>query len=203
MWEYGSVSISTNQWLDRLRADDPIARDELITHACDRLRQLTRSMLRSFDRLRRWEQTDDVLQNAVLRLHRSLAKVQPESSQDFFRLAALHIRRALIDLSRHYFGPRGMGRHQLSGMGGEGDRPLECSELTDEPSQLQGWTEFHTAVDELPVPEGRVFSLRWFGGMKTSEIAAVERISERTVKRRWRRASLLLYRACGGEMPGE
>ena len=55
--------------LDRLRAGDASARDELLTMACERLRRLARKMLRGYPGVRRWEQTDDVLQNATLRLH--------------------------------------------------------------------------------------------------------------------------------------
>ena len=53
--------------LDRLRA----ARDELIAVAADRLRLLTHQMLRKLPDVHRWEQTDDVMQKAVLRLCRT------------------------------------------------------------------------------------------------------------------------------------
>ena len=52
---------------------------EVIGRSCERLRQLAHRMLKNYPRLRRWEQTDDVLQNAMIRLHRSLAEVKPES----------------------------------------------------------------------------------------------------------------------------
>ena len=67
-------------WLDRLQAGDASgfeeARAEIVNHACDRLEKLTRRMLRNYPRVRRWEQTGDVLQNAMLRLHRSLEAVR-------------------------------------------------------------------------------------------------------------------------------
>ena len=62
------------------------ARDEIITHTCERLRMRTRQMLRSFPSVSRWSQTDDVLQNAMLRLHRSLTQVKPESPRQFYGL---------------------------------------------------------------------------------------------------------------------
>ena len=96
------------QWLERLKQGDNAARNEVIQHACQRLEVLTRRMLRHYPRLRRWEQTDDVLQNALLRLHRSLATIQPGSPRQFYGLAATHIRRELVDLFiRHHFGPEG------------------------------------------------------------------------------------------------
>src|SRR6266851_5039265 len=50
-------------WIDRMQAGDPTARNELLRHACERLRRLTRKMLKGFARVKRWELTDDVLQN--------------------------------------------------------------------------------------------------------------------------------------------
>jgi ECF sigma factor len=85
-------STQIRQCINRLRAGDPSARDELLTHACDRLVRLTRKMLRDFPGVQRWEQTDDVLQNAAVRLCRALHAVQPATAVDFFRLAAAEIR---------------------------------------------------------------------------------------------------------------
>jgi hypothetical protein len=100
--------------IDRVLAGDAAAYDALLDHACDRLLRLTRKMFRSqrFHHgrdLRRWEQTDDVFQNAMLRLHRALAEVKPESVRHFFNLAMLVIRRTLCDLVKHHLGPHGQG----------------------------------------------------------------------------------------------
>src|SRR6476661_7110126 len=109
MSEPGSTTIQLQRCLDRLRQGDLVARNELLNHACERLRKLTRRMLRGFVRLRRWEQTDDVLHNAMMRLHRALSETAPESLRHFFNLAAMQIRRELIDLANHHFGPEGQG----------------------------------------------------------------------------------------------
>ena len=53
-------------WVDRLRAGDPAAHDELIACACNRLMALTRKIKRGFADVGRWEQTEDVFQNATL-----------------------------------------------------------------------------------------------------------------------------------------
>ena len=44
--------------LDRLRAGDMAARQELVSSACQRLLRLTRKMLHADGRLRRWQETD-------------------------------------------------------------------------------------------------------------------------------------------------
>src|SRR5438874_5131516 len=91
--------------LDRMRAGDPAARDELFRHACGRLERLTRRMLRDFPGVRRWEQTDDVLQGALVRLLRALEAVRPASARAFLGLSAEQVRRELLDLARHFYGP--------------------------------------------------------------------------------------------------
>ena len=98
--------------LDRMKAGDPTARDDLIRMSYHRLDALVRRMLKKDDRVASWEQADDVLQNAALRLWRSLERVAPGSVAEFLGLAATQIRRELIDLARHYFGQQGAGQHQ-------------------------------------------------------------------------------------------
>src|SRR5262249_51971195 len=90
---------SLQAMLDRLAQGDPAAADELIEHSQQRLRQMAHER-RVKERVRRWEQTDDVLQNALLRLHRAIKKVKPASVTHYLRLAARQIRRELIDMAR-------------------------------------------------------------------------------------------------------
>src|SRR5262245_20688111 len=99
-------------------------------------------MLKGFPKVHRWEQTDDVLQNAALRLHRTLQQMAVEPSRHFFRLAALNIRRELLDLAKHYYGPLGQGaRHATPGPGasathGDDPGPAGQADLSREPSRL-------------------------------------------------------------------
>ena len=76
---------------------DPATHAALLQHACDRLLRLTRKMFHGYPQLRRWEQTDDVFQNAMLRLHRALPVVRPESARHFFNMAAQQVRWELLD----------------------------------------------------------------------------------------------------------
>ena len=63
-------------WIARMNAGDNAAKNELLRYAYERLRCLARKMLRQdFPRLKNWEETDDVLQNAALRLDRALGVV--------------------------------------------------------------------------------------------------------------------------------
>jgi RNA polymerase sigma-70 factor (ECF subfamily) len=192
--------------IDRLRSGDASARDELLAHASDRLARLTRKMLRDFPSVHRWEQTDDVLQNAALRLCRALEEVRPATAADFFRLAAAQIRRELLDLARRYSGAYGLGAHHASVAGGDepdsaaaGPNP---SDTTYDPDHLAAWNDFHRAAESLPPEEREAFDLLFYQGLSQADAAALLDVSDRTIKRRWQSARLRLVQALGGKMPG-
>jgi RNA polymerase sigma-70 factor (ECF subfamily) len=202
-------TVHLQQCLDRLRTGDAAARKDLINCACDRLQRLTRKMLNDYRGVRRWEETGDVFQNAMLRLCRALDAVTPGSLREFYRLAACQIRRELIDLARHHYGPEGAGAHHasqaLAPPSDSGNRPpaYEQADLSAEPARLALWTEFHRQADALPEEEREVFDLLWYQGLSQAEAAAVVGVSDRTIKSRWRAARLKLHAALGGELPGE
>jgi RNA polymerase sigma factor (sigma-70 family) len=191
--------------LDRLRLGDESARDELLNMACQRLSRLARKLTRGYPGVRRWEETDDIFQNAALRLCRALKDVKPTSVRSFINLAAVQIRRELIDLARHYDGPEGMGRHHASRAGVEGAAsalsPLDPPADTDDPARLASWTEFHAQVDALPDEEKEVFNLVWYQGLTQAEAAALLGVTERVVKYRWRSARLKLHQMLDGRLP--
>src|SRR5262245_45500914 len=132
-------------------AGDEAAVDALLRHCSKRLTILTRRMLGDFQRVRRWVETDDVLQNALLRLLGALKSVRPETPRAFFALANLQIRRELIDLARHYYGPEGIGANQDSpapaGSGGSGRH--DPPDLRHEPASLAEWRELHEMIEGL------------------------------------------------------
>src|SRR5262245_23491640 len=139
----GNTTALLQDCLDRLQRGDESSREQLLLHSQERLRVLARHMLGQFARLRRWEQTDDILQAALLKPHPSLAIVNPPTVREFSALAAVQIRRALIDLARHYFGPEGPALWHQSPPAGA----LSSGWLTEhagpaphEPLTLADWT---------------------------------------------------------------
>lgn len=181
--------------LKRLSEGCPESRRTIIEHCCERLRTMARRMLKSYGRLARWSDTDDVLQQSLMRLHRALATVHPESTRKFYGLAATQIRRELIDLARSYFGPQGLGaKHDTDG----GEAAAEQADPTAEPFSITAWTEFHEAVEALPDAEREVVSLLWYDGLTQADAARVLGISLATLKRRWVSARLLLKDKCEG-----
>lgn len=185
--------------LDRLAAGDESAKEELIKHSMERLRRLARKMLRENPAVRRWNETDDVLQNALMRLNRALQTERPESTRRFVGLAATQIRRELIDLWRHHYGPLGDGAHHASDPGKAnskgGANPLyDQGAAGTAPSELpsEDMERFHSAVENLPDELREVFEKSFYLAMTQDEIAKDVGVSTKTIKRRWRDAKLQL-----------
>ena len=196
-----AYTVELQSLLDQAADGQDGAYDELISRASARLLKLTRKMFRAYPHLRRWEQTDDVLQQAALRLYRSLKDVQPGSVREFLGLAALQIRRTLIDLARHHFGPEGAAAHHHSTAGNAATAATNKVVASSEPESLAGWTRFHEVVDVLPEEEREVFALTWYSGMSQVEIARLLDVSVPTVRRRWQRAKVLVFEQMQGQLP--
>ena len=118
-------------------------------------------MLHRFPDVQGWAQTGDVLQSSLLRLLRALEEVRPASSRDFFGLAAEQMRRELLDLARHFNGPRGLAANYQSNVENTSEPrsrqvPLE---VADDPGELERWERFHQAVEALPAEERETVGL--------------------------------------------
>lgn len=187
----------TTALIGRHRAGDPQARNELIGHACDRLRSLAHRMLGAFPSVRRWQEADDVLHNALLRLHRALKNVEPKSSLHFWNLAARQIRWELLDLAQSHCGPQGYEANHHTDRGGKAaddpGQPLhQHPDSCTDPDSLEEWALFHKAVEALPEEEREIVGLLWYEGHTQEEVAALLGVSLRAVKRRWQSARIKL-----------
>jgi RNA polymerase sigma-70 factor (ECF subfamily) len=188
--------------LDRLHAGNASARDDLISAAATRLNRLARKMFHAEGRLRQWQDTGDIFQGAMVRLCRALAEVTPGTLREFFRLAALQVRRELIDLARHYYSTAsphvvvtGSGSSAPAATGDPADSTLE-------PSHLATWSEFHEQIGALPDEEREVFDLVWYQGLTHAQAAAFLGVSTKTIQRRWQASCLRLYEVLEGQLPG-
>ncbi|MEX0937846.1 MAG: sigma-70 family RNA polymerase sigma factor [Pirellulales bacterium] len=203
------ATVGIERCIVQIKAGDTSVRGELINYAYDRLLRMTRKMKNQYERVGRWEQTDDILQNASLRLYQALHQVQITDMRHFFRLAALQIRRELIDMCRHYHGPHGLGanhftqRRPAAAEGSVQPQLYDRAEVSQDPRRMQEWAEFHVAVQELPQREREVVDLLWYHEMNQEEAAKLLDVSPRHVKRLWRSAKLLLHQRLHGEIPGE
>ena len=184
--------------LDRLQSGDGSARDQLIALAQARFVALARAMMRRYPHVRRWEQTDDLLQAALVRLHRSLAEVRPESARHFDNLAAAQIRRELIDLARRYQGPEGIGANHHTDGGDPASRLAQVADGSGRPESLDEWAAFHDAVEHLPEEERRIMDLLWYRGLTHAQAAEALGVATKTVQRRWASARLMIRDALDG-----
>jgi len=177
--------------LDRIERGDHRALNELLIHAQTRLKVLARQMLRSFPSVDRWVEVDDVLQNALVRLARALNESQrPASVREFFGLAAIQLRRELLDLARYY------RRRENAGLTPNA-KVTDIHQEADSSSELECWLAFHEAVETLPDELREVVALRFYHGRPVSEIAEMLKIAERTVIRRWQATLWILTEKCG------
>jgi RNA polymerase sigma-70 factor (ECF subfamily) len=188
-------TVQLKHLLERMLQGDCAAEDELLRGVGRRLEMLASRMLARCGRLRRLEETGDVLQNATLRLVRSLRQTTPQSMSGFYGLAATEIRRELIDLARHHFG---RGGHRRPAVTGQAVLPEPCQ--TDY-EDLERWTEFHEAVESLPATEREVVSLAFYHGLSKAEIADLLDVDARTVRRWWQAACMNLRQRLNGRLP--
>src|SRR5215813_10970385 len=94
--------------VERLRDGDRDAGNELLQAVAGRMERLARRMLRDFPKVRPGADTGDVVNGAMLRVINALRDVRPGSTREFAGLAALQVRRELLDLAR-YHSVRGAG----------------------------------------------------------------------------------------------
>ena len=183
-----------NALLGRVRQGDREALDELLRRAAARMEALARSMLRRYPRVRRHEQTGDVVQEASLSLLAALKQLHFGSTRELYGLAAEHIRRRLLDLARRYDNP--VRSPVPLSAGGEPSAPHV------EDGDLERWQALHEAVEALPTDCREAFSLRFYHGWTVAEVAGLMRASTRTVLRLWSRAQLTLSERLGeGGLP--
>jgi len=171
-----------------------LAYHQVIDHAEARLKHLVRQMFSQFSRLRRWEESDDILQEAAVRLHASLREVKPLDSRQFYGLATLQIRRTLLDLARRYYGQEGLGRRHQSDPNFQPQASTRESraDLSPAPQSLAEWTEFHESVGCLPADEREVFEAIYYSGATYREASELFGVTRRTVIRRMNRARIKL-----------
>jgi len=189
--------------IDRIQAGDRQAQNDLLRRVERRLGELAQRMLRAFPKVGQWESFEDVLQKAQLRLLRALEVVRPETTRSFLGLAAEQIRRELLDLARHYSGPRCVNPRvaDMSVAAREREPGIEPTQSDDSLGNLERWRAFHEAVAELPIEEREVVSLRFYHGWTFTQVAELFKVNDRTIRRRWSAACLKLHSRLEGEVP--
>jgi RNA polymerase sigma factor (TIGR02999 family) len=162
--------------------------DVLFAAAYQELRKLARNRLRGGRRDTVLD-TTSLVHESYLRLTAS-GTVCAEDRTHFLRYAACAMRSVIVDLVRQ----RQSGRH-----GGGADRITLTTRAgagvnTGERQILR----VHDAISELTRYDARmaqVVEMRYFGGLKETEIAEALEVTDRTVRRDWEKARLWLSEA--------
>lgn len=195
--------------LERLAGGDDSARDEILEVCNERLRELSSRLLGKFARVRRWDNTDDVAQNAAMRLYRALGETIPESPRGLMGLMSVQIQRELLDLARKHAGPLSYAANHETNVreGTNGGDVHLVDEAEDESDQheeipLGRWESFHRAVENLPEEHREVFRLVWYLGADREMAAKALGSSIRTVGRRWLEARQMVAEALAAEHGG-
>lgn len=185
-------------WVTELQAGRPNAAEPIFRKILAKVRLFTGAMLKKFPRVERFVEVDDVVQASLIRLLAAFREIRPTNRRHFYALTNELIRRELLDLVKHFYGPRGQGVHEGGVAIGEGEGEFTPSDpiVADE---LHRITEFHEAMAELPAEEREVIGLTYYHDWSQDEIADLFQVSTRTVQRRLESAMAKLKERVGGD----
>jgi RNA polymerase sigma factor (TIGR02999 family) len=169
----------------RLNAGEPGAQDALFTAAYSELRKLARSRLRDGGRNTVMD-TTALVHESYLRFIRA-GQLRAEDRRAFFGYASRVMRSVIIDTVRE---------RQAERRGGDLDELTLSTQLLDStPAAENELLQVNEALEVLAQAEPRlakVVEMRYFGGYTEQEIADTLELTERTVRRDWDKARLLL-----------
>jgi RNA polymerase sigma-70 factor, ECF subfamily len=168
------------------------ALDRLLPLVYDELRRLASGYMRH-ERANHMLQTTALVHEAYLRMVSS-PNINYETRTHFFAVAAQVMRHILVDYAR---GQRRAKR-------GAGVPPLALSDVAvlsdDRAEELIAINSALEKLTALDARKGRVFELRYFGGMSIEEAADALKVSPVTIARDWRMAKAWLRREIAPEL---
>lgn len=177
-----------NELIARVAAGDAGARDALFAAAYPELRRLARSRLRSGGRNTVLQTTALVHESYLRFLHAGSLSLRDR--QAFFAYASRVMHSVVIDTVRQRQAERRGGAAELL--------TLDTQAADNLPSGEAEILHVHEALRALEQAEPRlaaVVEMRYFGGFTEPEIAEALGVTERTVRRDWDKARLLLMDA--------
>ncbi len=181
---FGFVSDVT-QILDRVQQGDPKAGEELLPLVYDELRKLALAKMATQPAGQTLQATA-LVHEAWLRLERGQT-MQWESRKHFYAAAAQAMRHILIERAR---------KKQRTRHGAELVRVDPDDIEIEAPTDADRLLQINAALDELAAlapDKAEVVKLRFFVGLKESEIAELLHITPRTVERYWSYAKAWLF----------
>lgn len=176
--------------LQRAQSGDSAAVEALFEECYPLLARLARARLRSHERTPTLD-TGSLVHEAYLRFV-SAGQLRIDDSLHFRRWAARVMRSVVVDLAR---------RRNAERRGGGAAHVELLEAATPAPGGHDTLIlRLHDALDAVAAVDARaaqVVELRYFAGMTEGEVAAALGVTDRTVRRDWQKARLML-----GEMLG-
>jgi RNA polymerase sigma factor (TIGR02999 family) len=183
--EYPSTAASTlTQLIHRAQDGDRVAADALYASTYADLRRLARSRLRAGRRHTLLDTCALVHESYVRFVKGSHLKI--EDRVHFMRWAAQVMRSVIVDFARSRVAAR---------RGGDVARVPFDDELQGAVNGEEEILSVHQALDRIAAVDQRmaqVVEMRYFAGLNEPEIAQALGVTERTVRRDWHKARLLL-----------
>jgi RNA polymerase sigma factor (TIGR02999 family) len=171
--------------IDQVNSGAPGAQDRLFSAAYGELRKLARSRLRDGGRNTVMD-TTALVHESYLRFLGS-GRLRPDNRRAFFAYASQVMRSVIIDAVRE---------RQAQRRGGDLLRvTLDTQSFDGTPAEEDEVLNVHEALESLAAVEPRlaqVVEMRYFGGYSEAEIAEALQVADRTVRRDWDKARLLL-----------
>jgi RNA polymerase sigma factor (TIGR02999 family) len=184
------MSDHISELLSAARAGDERAAKEAFSLLYAELHRLAQARLRPHQTM--------TLLNTTSLVHESFLRMVGgttlplEDRHHFFAYASSVMRSVIVDFARSRMAAR---------RGGEAEHVLLDTALSDQLAAPEhDALRVHEALETLEQAEPRlaqVAEMRFFGGLSEAEIAAALGVSERTVRRDWEKARLLLLAAMG------
>ena len=171
--------------IHRAQAGDAAAVEQLFEESYPLLSQLARARLRAHERTPTLD-TGSLVHEAFLRFVKS-GRLRLDDRLHFRRWAARVMRSVVIDLARRRNAERrGAG---VAPVAITGDLPEPVATGADIILKLHEALE---ALERVDARAAQVVELRYFAGMTEPEVAEALGITDRTVRRDWQKARLML-----------
>jgi RNA polymerase sigma factor (TIGR02999 family) len=171
--------------LRRAQGSDPAAIDEVVALVYPDLRKMARAKLAANDTITLLD-TTSMVHEVYIKLHHA-GRIEAGCRGQFMAYAAQAMRSVIVDFARKR-------RAERRGSG-VADVTLATAILDGSPSTDDDIERVDEALRELEQTDPRlaqVVEMRFFAGLTEPEIADAIGVTERTVRRDWERARLLL-----------
>ena len=181
------MAFHLTELIHRAQGGDREAADALYAETYPELRRLARWRLRACSRQTLLD-TGSLVHESFIRFAQS-SDLQFEGRVHFMRWAAQVMRSIIVDFARRRLAARRGGGSTHLGL------DVEVAVGAPGETEIVG---VHQALDQIAAVDPRmtqVVEMRYFGGMTETEIAQALGVTERTVRRDWQKARLLLREA--------